>query len=491
MGLCLPRNPVPYSAPRPLARALTALVLCAVLLAAIAPALGAAPATTSTDLGKVRISVDAGAPLGTADLVERFGPTITESTEQFGTLFAAQPAIPIVLTFAVAPADGTLDATRLSGLQPIAPDAWVSPTGGRLVLALTPFLARSPTEAENVLRNALGRAYAQTAAAGHLPPGLLDGIARYLEVPVLARQARLGSLVQRAYQAGTLPVWSALFTARPLPADQEAVEATNYAAVSYLIDRYGIGAFQRFTAELAGGGGWPAAMQTAFGEPADVIEARWREDLPRWFETGWQTSAVTAFDLAPAAALLERGAYEAARGSLQRSQHLFTELGDNERLARVEALIAQCDVGIQVEGLMTEAQSALTAHDYPRAFLLLDQAERLAVALPETHRPTAQVATYRTLATQGTSASERLAEAEREATNWARTVRARELAVTAGTTFSALGDVERTERAQALVRTLDIRQGRLLLALAGFGVLALVWLGFWLWARAPERLRWA
>lgn len=478
------------------ARLVTTLALVTALLAAIAPvstdATAAGPTTTSIDIGKVRLVVAADAPKGAAEIAERVSPIIREVTDQFGTLFATQPTAPIILSFVASP-----DAATLSGLRSITPaatDAWASPTGGRVVLTTAPFLARTPTEMENLLRNAFGRAYAQTAARGHVPAGLLDGIARYLETPVLARQARLGAQVQAAYQAGTLPQWSALLAGEPPPADAatfEANEAANYAVVSFLIDRYGVGAFQRFVHELARAADWPVAMRTVFAEPAATIEARWAEDLPRWFETGWQTSVVAAFDLAPAEGLLDRGAYEAARGSLQRSQQLFTELGDSGRLARVEALIAQTDVGIQVDGLMGEAQAALTAHDYPRALQLLDQAERLAVALPEAHRPTAQIATYRELSGRGNTATAKLAEAEEMATNWARTIGARELAVEAGTAFSSLGDAERVAQAQTLVDVLDVRQDRLLLALAGLGLLALVWLGFWLWSRAPERLRWA
>ncbi len=476
-----------------IARLLCACAVFAMLLTSVAPTTAQTRQPTSmTDVGKVRLVIVGDAPVSVAELAARVSPAIQEITGQFGSLFATQPTTPIIFTFATTPS-----ATELSGLRSITPagtDAWASPTAGRVVFALDPFLARTPTEMDNLLRNALGRAYAQTAAHGRVPAGLLDGIARYLETPVLARQARLGAQVQAAYQAGTVPQWSTLLPGVPPPSDPagaEAAEAANYAVVSYLIDRYGVGAFQRFIHALPDAGDWSAAMRTAFTEPAATIEARWTEDLPRWFESGWQTSVVAAFDLAPAEQLLQRGAYEAARGSLQRSQALFTELDDSGRLARVEALIAQCDVGIQVEGLMGEAQAALSAHDYPRALLLLDQAERLAVALPEAHRPTAQIATYRDLASRGNAATAQLAEADAMATNWARTLEARERAVEAGTAFSALGDAERVAEAQSLVDHLDVRQGRLLLALAGLGLLTLIWLAFWLWSHAPERLRWA
>ena len=121
--------------------------------------------------------------------------------------------------------------------------------------------------------------------------------------------------------------------------------------------------------------------------------------------------------------------------------------------------------------------------------ILIDAGSRRSAATLD--RPTAQIATYRELSGRGNTATAKLAEAEEMATNWARTIGARELAVEAGTAFSSLGDAERVAQAQTLVDVLDVRQDRLLLALAGLGLLALVWLGFWLWARAPERLRWA
>lgn len=89
---------------RSFARLLCACALLAALFASISPtAAQTRPATSMTDVGKVRLVLVGDAPINMAELAARVSPAIQEMTDQFGTLFATQPTAPIILTFATAP----------------------------------------------------------------------------------------------------------------------------------------------------------------------------------------------------------------------------------------------------------------------------------------------------------------------------------------------------------------------------------------------------
>jgi hypothetical protein len=83
-----------------------------------------------------------------------------------------------------------------------------------------------------------------------------------------------------------------------------------------------------------------------------------------------------------------------------------------------------------------------------------------------------------------------LSEAQRLGRQWGDYPEARENAVTAGTTYAALGDEEMTNRATGVLDDLDARQRRLVLMLGALGVITATWLLLWLWARGQSELDW-
>lgn len=469
------------------ARSFRLALACLVMLTMLPTAHAAAQqaATSTATVGKVTISVEGGGSLDAAALAKQLGPTLTTAWEELAAVFASQPVHPITLAFVPAqPQDA------LTGLFPIDSGAWADPTGQLVLIQSDSWGKRTPNEIVELLRNALSRGFMQGAAAGKMPVGLMQGTALFVERPLLPEQSRLGSVVRTAAQTPGLPAWSLLMPYQ-LPIANETTEAAvAYAVVSFLVDRYGIASFQQFIHLTGQTGDWQAAMAKAFGEPAATIEGRWRDNLTQWYTTGWRVNVLTGFDLTPAQELFARGAYTAAKGYLQPSQQLFSQLGDRERLSKVEALLAQCDVGIQAEQVMGNVKSALDGHDYGRASQLLSQAEQLYTLLPKEQRPASLLTTYHTLADRGQQATTTLVAAQAQSGNWGKTRGTRRMALSAGQSFSSLGDTARGQSAQALVSQMDVRQHRIVLSLGGLGALLLFWLATWLWARSPQKTRW-
>jgi hypothetical protein len=466
--------------------------LVAVLMAAVVccgpftPALAQPTAeTTTANAGRVQVRVEPGVSTDAESIVETYGTAITDGWPQFTALFGTEPAHPQFITFVA-----TVDPARMTNMRWVNDFTWVTPDGSVSIVAAEPFLALTPIEAGNVLRNLVSRGFIQAAADGAMPPGLLDGVARYMETPVIARQARLGSLVQGLHQAGTLPGWDQIVagTAPDITAEEQTANA--YALVAFLTDRYGVAGLRDLVTGFAATPDWQANLGDAFGQAEADLAAAWNQFLPRWFASGWRDNAVSAFDLGRAETLFARGAYEAASAEAERSQRLFMDLDDQVGLSRVEGLLAQCAVGLQADNIMMQAQEALEASEYTNALALIGQADTLYALLPEEHRPAATIERYSQLATDGAAADVRLQEANAVADDWLSVISAREDAVAAGNTYSLLGNGEGVAAANGVVTDIDHRIQRMLLVLSALVIALSGWLGAWIWQRSPGRLKW-
>lgn len=460
----------------------------AVAAAAQTPALPAGFTTASA--GAVTVNVEGPGSLTADAFLADYGATIGTAADQAASIFGVPSAQPFLLT--IVP---SVNVALADDLQSVHGVAWADPAGRFAAIDQAAFQALTPAEATNVLRNLVSRPAMQAAAGGNLPPGLIDGIARYIEIPVLAEQARLGSLVQAAERSGSLPEIPAIIAGVPpagSPVDADTMTASAYAFAAFTIGRSGVGGLRDLVLAFAQPGATTqTALTSALAQPLPDIEKAWNAFLPRWFSTGWQTNAVAAFDLAPAQELFDRGAYAAAADRARLSQQLYADLGDETQLSRVETLLVLCAVALQGETLMADAQTALADHDYARAQSLLTQADAQYALLPEEHRPTATLQQYHQIADDGAAAVSQLAEARQATDSWLSLRSGRAEALAAGTTFARLGDDARAGDARALLATVDQRVQKLALILATVAVLLTTWFGLWMRSRAPQRFAWS
>jgi len=458
------------------------------LLLAITCALPAAalhPVTSRAQEPAISMQVAGGGAIDTQTLETRFRPTLETARDELETLFATSLSQPLVITFGPEP-----DRVVRTTWQSVGDTAWIDPAHGQAQVVLDPFLQISPVEASNVLRNLVARHLVFQATLGTLPAGLNDGIATYIERPVLATQARRGSLVQQVSFATALPDLPVLVNAAPTLLDPETDTALHYAFVAFIVDHYGLANLQSLVKQSVTATNWQALLTTATGQTIEQMSTAWEQFLPRWFAGGWQSNAVSAFDMSQARALFDRGAYSSAITLAERSQQLFNDLGDQVRLSEVEAFIERNAIGVRAEQLMKDVQGALERRDYAQAQAKLDDAEAQYSYLPASHKPAPLIATYRDMIDRGLGAISELQKAESLSGIWSKTHESRELAQSAGNTFAALGDVSRHQQAVALVNDLSLRLQRITLAAVALVILIAMWLLIWLWARAPQRFLW-
>lgn len=440
-------------------------------------------------VGVVELRVETSGSVTTTSLLDSYAGHIEQWQQDLEMIVGGTPDETLVIRFVVDPTSISPEATGTVTETFIASD-----DGLTAVVDMDRFLNLSETEAINVFRNVVARFWLVAASGGNMPEPMVDGFARYLEIPVLAQQARHASIGQQAYLDGSLPGWNDIIFAdatEPDP-DTAVVAASRTAVAAFLIERYGADVISQLAGTFAAAfaPAAPTIIEEVTGQPRERLDAAWDDFISAWFAGGWRTNLFAALDLAPAQDLFARGAYEAAVDRANVTLEVTTSLDDRAASADAELVIAQASVGIQAEALMVDAEEALVAHDYPRARTLIDRAEDQYALLPDDHHPVSLIDSWTSLAGQGLQATDDIEAAHDAYGNWFNMRTARRDAVAAGVAFAQLGDMDRHAAAQTLVDDLDARFTRLVLALGG-AVLALVgWLAVWSWNRAPSRVRW-
>ncbi len=357
---------------------------------------------------------------------------------------------------------------------------WFDSVSGQILIDGPSLTGQTEIEAINQVRSVIASALAWRVSDGYLSPLFVAGFARYAQRPLTPVISRYAANLQNANSQGQLLSWADLHrSASGEAASSEVAQASEYAVTAWLIDHYQLDRYRQFVTSMGTTHDWRAAIEQTYGVPAAELEREWRDDLPRWTNSGWKTNIIAGFDLDPARALLERGNYAASKASLERSQRLFSELGDQENLQVVTALLAQTEVGLQAEALMTQTEAALRQHDYERASDLIAQAEAQYSRMPPDQRPEAVLADYRARSDAGLEAIERLENATRLAGSWTEFPQARSDALAAGRAFAELGDATRLAAAETTLDAIDERVRRLVFLLGGLAFLSLVWLILW------------
>ena len=418
--------------------------------------------------------------------VDRYGSAFDKASDELSQVFGLTTQLPIAVW---------VDApTTMSSLYPSTQSAGASPVvsglrPGDLVVDATALARATDVEATSAIRGAVARELLTIATDGKLSAGFMEGMVLYAQRPVTAVVSRYAADVQNANAQASILTWADLNRdGAVIDSDLRSSEA--YAITAYLFERFTIGEYQAFLKEVRTQPSWREALQAAYKSQPNELEEGWRNNLSRWTNGGWKSNVIAAFDLDPARALLERGNYVAARALLDRSQQLFSDLGDEEILKAIEALIRQSAIGTQAETLMAQTQQALEQFSYAQANDLLSQAEDQYAQLPPEHRPIEAIQQYRDLTNQGILATAELANAHKLANSWTDYPDARESAITAGQQFAALGDADHVAESRDVLADIDRRQRRLVYLLGGFALISGAWLLLWRRTSAAKQLQW-
>ena len=216
----------------------------------------------------------------------------------------------------------------------------------------------------NNVRHELTHLFASSLSDGNLTAGFQEGIAQYLEKPT-GDAAPEPVLLGQALEQGRLLTWAELDEAREVYSDPQVAYPQTLSIVSFLVDRYDFPTLVNFIKAAAEEPGYRSALETAYGQPADELEADWLAYLPEYLAGRWQINALYAYDLSRVTELVDNGAYTDAAAELAEILALLESTEQVDTLAEAEALLARSHRGQAAGALAGEAREALLSGDYP------------------------------------------------------------------------------------------------------------------------------
>jgi hypothetical protein len=398
-----------------------------------------------------------------ADFVDDVNVSVSE-------LLGAEPLEGITLRIFSSEPD-YIRANPLAQVHPVV--AHAIPERMEIGVAVERLRQLPPEVARQSFRHEVTHVVAGALSNHNLPIGFQEGLGQYNELSTERGQDVAEAL--RSADAAGVPLlsWEDLNDLRRFRRRIAIAYPQSYTVMSFLAERYGMGAFGRFLAGLRDGTDYRQALQAAYGRTIEELQRQWHDEyLPGFLKDGWQVNVLAAYDMQPALDLYAAGRFEQAAGLFARSERLYRDVGRAERAAQASAYRAKAERAAQALELAAQARQALERHDYAAAHQAASSAEETFGAL-ELAQHRRHAATTAHLAAQGLEAQAALQRA-RHNLRLLNVPGAYADAHRAAQAFALLGDAQRVAEANALLADLWRWQRWLGLSVIGGGVALLV-----------------
>jgi hypothetical protein len=324
-----------------------------------------------------------------------------------------------------------------------------------------------PAIARESFRHEMTHIVAAELSNQQLTIGFHEGLAQYNELST-RRAQESAQLLRNAQSSGAeLLSWTDLNSRETFMERPDLGYPQAYSVMAFLAERYGMGTFGQFVAEIRAGEPWQRVFQLTYGKRLNEMEYEYRESfLPEFLRDGWQENVLTAYDLSPGLAYYEAGHFAEARAHFERSEELYRDLGRTERADAAAAYLANAIRAEEATAVAGAARKSLEAYEYEAA---RDQAAEAVATFDELKLQSQSeiAAETQRLAERGLLAVAQLDSAEARLDKF-DLPGARAEARAASEAFGELGDAERAETANKIVSDLSMY-----ITSAGAGALAL------------------
>jgi hypothetical protein len=408
-----------------------------------------------------------------ANTAEQLAALVDPVAEQVGAVHDYKPARP----YAIRLYNNTnaYDQAYELARTPYGQIAVANPRTGELMVAEPRLRNQTPEQVRNLLRRGLSQLLLHEVTGGRLPIGILQGAAQYAEHsgPEVEVGARL---LDRARREQTAPGWADLNRPEVFQERSEVAAAQGYAVVAFLLDRYGLAAWQRYLAAVRTTPDMAAAMQQAYGKPMATLETEWQGYLPEYFGGSFAINYFARYDLGAVRTHMAAGRYVEARDEVEVVARFINGAGRAAKEAELREFVRQINLGLEGEQALGQGHQIMATFDYAGARDAYQRARERFDSLGATPRVTqADEAIAR--ATAGVAALEHLAAAQRMMAelNYGD---ARTAAEEGSRVFAELGDEQHYRQAYQILVELNRTQTIIAYVLATIGVANVLW-AFW------------
>jgi hypothetical protein len=342
----------------------------------------------------------------------------------------------------------------------------------------------TPEQLRNLFRRGLSQLMLSELTGGRMPIGLLQGAAQYSEAPTPEVEVNARAL-DKARRDRMLLSWADLNAPDRFAAQSEVAAAEGYAAVAFLIDRYGLAAWQRFIAAARTAPNGLAALEQAYGKPLATLESEWQAYLPEYFGGSYRINYFARYELGVARGHLQAGRYHEARDELEAIARFIAGAGRTAKEAELRDLAGQVTQGLEADLLLAQGQAQMASFQYAAARDTFLQAktrfETIGAAAKAEETATALAA-----AESGLTAIDQLEQSKRLLSEL-KYPEARAAAMAAIKTFASLSDEERYRQTYQIIQELDATLIRIAYVLGGLALANVVWAAWRLTAQARRR----
>lgn len=324
-------------------------------------------------------------------ILEQLSADLHDDYARFASLFG-QP-LNHLITIRIYPDERFYDC--LNPLAPeLAPDGYHAHIGAREIALISSRMDthRASWQAEllNALRYELAILFVDRVTDGKAPPGLKAGVGAYAQDPHESQVERWVSASTRLQPAAS---WRLVWEQQSIAQDEkldlaELSQESDSAALSqeshlaalsivaYLIDVHGWPKFNQFLHQLSTAEGYRQALASTYAVDLADLQEHWRSYYPLFLQGRWRANVIYGFDLSVFERLVAAGAYADAAEGLKEAIAFLENLGEDEQLARAQALLQMSQVGQEAGALARQSRQALQQKDYALSAYLSRQARQ-------------------------------------------------------------------------------------------------------------------
>lgn len=225
----------------------------------------------------------------------------------------------------------------------------------------------APELARESFRHEITHIVAGALSSHKLPIGFQEGLAQYNELSSTRGQEVVQAIQDAQNASVPLLSWRDLNDRQEFSDHLYVAYPQSYTVMAFLADRYGMGRFSRFLAELKFEPDFTSAMAYVYGLPIELLEQEWREYLPGFLTDGWKQNLLTAYDMAPGVALYEEGRFGEAREHFTQSEKLYRDMDRITQAEEATRYKDKAEKAQQADDLAQQARQSLDTHDYKAA----------------------------------------------------------------------------------------------------------------------------
>lgn len=417
-----------------------------------------------------------------ANTVEQLAGLVDPIAEQMAALHDYTLRQPLTIRLY-----GTTDAYAQSSdlaRTPYGQIAQASPKTRELAIAEPRLRNLTPEQLRNLFRRGLSQLMLAELTQGRMPVGLLQGAAQYSEAPTPEVEVNARAL-DKARRDRVMLSWADLAAPERFAAQSEVAAAEGYAIVAFLLDRYGLAAWQRFIAATRTAPDGLTALAQAYGKPLATLESEWQTYLPEYFGGSYRINYFARYDLNLARSHLQAGRYHEARDEVETIARFITGAGRAAKEAELRDLARQVAQGLEADLLLAQGQAQMASFQYATARDTFLQAKARYEAISALTKME-EAATALAAAEAGLAAIDQLEQSKRLLSEM-KYGEAREAALAAIKVFASLSDEERYRQSYVIIQELDANLTRIAYVLAALALANVGWAAWRLTAQARRR----